>query len=267
MISMHNVGMRFPGGITALQPTSIKFERGRFTVLLGPSGAGKSTLLRCLNFLNSPSTGTVHINGLGILNGDRKRLLRHRLQTAMIFQQHQLIGRYSALKNVLIGRVGNFSTLRSLLPLPKEDLKVSLECLERVGLLDKAMERVDNLSGGQQQRVGIARGLAQQPLTILADEPVASLDPVTSKKILSLLHRICKEDGITTIVSLHQVDLALDYADRLIGLAGGSVVFDGRAENLHQRTLDRIYGKNRQTIMDKACAENGHPFQKVVHGD
>ena len=129
------------------------------------------------------------------------------------------------------------------------------------------MYRVDNLSGGQQQRVGIARGLAQKPKIILADEPVASLDPVTSKKILSLLYRICKEDGITAIVSLHQVELALEYADRLLGLAKGSIVFDGLAEHLNQKTLEHIYGKNSKALLDKECVETIHLLQKVVHGD
>jgi phosphonate transport system ATP-binding protein len=267
MITLEKVSMRFAGGITALNPTSIHLKRGEFTVLLGPSGAGKSTLLRCINFLNMPTTGSVSVNRLGALNGDRKRLLRHRLQTAMIFQQHQLIGRYSALENVLIGRYANYSTLRSLLPLPRKDSQIALECLERVGLLGKAMERVDNLSGGQQQRVGIARGLAQKPKIILADEPVASLDPLTSEKILSLLHRICREDDITAIVSLHQVDLALDFADRLIGLADGSIVFDGRAENLNPTTLERIYGKKRQDLLDQTCIETDYLFPRVVHGD
>jgi phosphonate transport system ATP-binding protein len=159
----------------------------------------------------------------------------------MIFQQHQLIGRYSALKNVLTGRIGNYSSLRTLLPLPRQDQIIALECLDRVGLLDKALVRADNLSGGQQQRVGIARGLAQQPEIILADEPVASLDPATSEKVLSLLYRICKEDGLTAIVSLHQVELAKDFADRVIGLVDGKIAFDGQRCDLSGDILDLIY--------------------------
>jgi phosphonate transport system ATP-binding protein len=241
MLELKDLSMRFPGGVNALWPTSLKIHKGQFTVLLGMSGAGKSTLLRCLNFLNMPTTGRVNVSGLGTLNGNRKLLRSHRRQTAMIFQQHQLIGRYSALKNVLTGRIGNYSSLRTFLPLPRQDQIIALECLDRVGLLDKALVRADNLSGGQQQRVGIARGLAQQPEMILADEPVASLDPATSEKVLSLLYRICKEDGLTAIVSLHQVELAKDFADRVIGLVDGKIVFDGKRFDLSGDILDLIY--------------------------
>ncbi|MBU1405867.1 MAG: phosphonate ABC transporter ATP-binding protein [Proteobacteria bacterium] len=243
MITLEQVSKGYPNGFVALKPTSLCFEKGSFTVLLGPSGAGKSTLLRCINFLNTPSSGRVSVEGLGLLNGNRVLLRSHRRRTAMIFQQHQLIDRYSALDNVLIGRIGNYSALRTLLPLPRRDHLIALESLDRVGLLHKATERVDNLSGGQQQRVGIARGLAQQPTIILADEPVASLDPATSAQVLSLLHSICKEDGLTAIVSLHQVELAKTYADRVIGLANGEVVFDGDSHALTPQILETIYHK------------------------
>ncbi len=187
VIKLNELCMCYPSGVTALQPTSITFREGDLTVLLGSSGAGKSTLLRCLNFLNRPTSGEIVMKGLGVLNGDRNQLREHRCRTAMIFQQHQLIPRFSALKNVLIGRIPKYGTLRSLFPLPKHEQAFALECLDRVGLLDKALERVANLSGGQQQRVGIARALAQKPCLILADEPVASLDPATANHVLSLL--------------------------------------------------------------------------------
>jgi phosphonate transport system ATP-binding protein len=246
MIEIKELSKSFPGGIQALYPTSLKINKGQFTVLLGMSGAGKSTLLRCLNFLNTPTTGKVCVNNLGTLNGNRQLLRNHRRKTAMIFQQHQLIDRYTAFKNVLTGRIGNYSSLRTLLPLPQKDQRIALECLNRVGLLDKALVRVDNLSGGQQQRVGIARGLAQQPEIILADEPVASLDPATSKKVLSLLYRVCKEDGLTAIVSLHQVELAKEFADRIIGLVDGKAVFDGKRSDLTAEILDSIYADQKQ---------------------
>lgn len=248
MISLDCVSKRFPGGVQALQSTCMELYKGQFTVLLGPSGAGKSTLLRCLNYLNVPSEGRIAVDGLGILNGDRRTLRRHRHRTAMIFQQHQLIGRFTALQNVLIGRIGNYSALRSLWPLPQKDHMLALECLERVGLLDKAAERVDNLSGGQQQRVGIARGLAQQPVIMLADEPVASLDPATSEKILGLLHRVCREDDLTAVVSLHQVDLARMFGDRIVGLADGKVVFDGSADQITERVYGQIYQQGVDTM-------------------
>jgi len=240
MIQLNEVHVTFPGGMTALHPTSLHFNRGEFTVLLGASGAGKSTLLRCLNLLNRPSAGSITVEGLGEVR-DRRTLHLHRRGTGMIFQQHQLIGRQSALANVLLGRIGYHSALRSLFPLPRAERHIALECLERVGLLHKALDRVDRLSGGQQQRVGIARALAQQPRLMLADEPVASLDPATSQRVLSQLKRIGTEDGITTVVSLHQVELARDYADRVIGLAHGRVVFDGAPAHLNDSVLQMIY--------------------------
>lgn len=243
MITLEQVSMKYPDGFRALKQTRLRFGKGSFTVLIGPSGAGKSTLLRCINFLNQPSSGTVTVDGLGTLNDNKNLLRRHRRQTAMIFQQHQLIERFSALDNVLIGRIGHYSTLRTLFPLPQRDRLLALESLERVGLLEKAMERADRLSGGQQQRVGIARGLTQEPAILLADEPVASLDPVASDKVLSLLHGICKEDGLTAIISLHQVEMAKAYADRIIGLANGEVVFDGTPQELTPGALASIYNK------------------------
>ncbi len=239
MIQLNDVSVQFKN-VTALQPTSLTFQQGQFVVLLGASGAGKSTLLRCLNLLREPDTGSIELAGLGALC-NRKVLQQHRRQTGMIFQQHQLIRRHSALQNVLMGRLGYHSTLRTLFPLSGQEQAIALHSLERVGLLHKALSRVDQLSGGQQQRVGIARALAQQPHLILADEPVASLDPATADKILALLHRICKEDGISAVVSLHQVELAKRYADRIIGLAHGRVVFDGAPAALTPTHITELY--------------------------
>ncbi len=179
MLELREVSVRYPNGFTGLQPVSITFHAGQITALLGQSGAGKSTLLRSLNFLTMPTSGTIHVEGLGELSNS-KIIREHRRRTAMIFQQHQLIGRYCAFKNVLMGRVAFHGRIRGLFPLPVIEQRLAFECLERVGLLDKAFERADRLSGGQQQRVGIARALAQQPKIILADEPVASLDPGTA---------------------------------------------------------------------------------------
>lgn len=244
MIELQNLEMVYPGGITGLHNTSLRFRRGDFTVLLGPSGAGKSTLLRCLNFLNRPTCGRILFEGLGPITPDRKSLAALRKRTAMIFQQHQLIPTQTAIKNVSAAFLGRCSTWRSLFPPSPADLSFGLECLDRVGLLDKALCRVDSLSGGQQQRVGIARALAQRPKVILADEPVASLDPETSKKVLSLFYTIAKKDGISAIVSLHQVELAVQYADRVIAVAGGRVVFDNIPDQLTSEALDRIYQKD-----------------------
>jgi phosphonate transport system ATP-binding protein len=160
----------------------------------------------------------------------------------MIFQQHHLIGRHTAFQNVLVGRLGYHAWWRTLWPLPRAEQSLALECLDRVGLLGRAVERAQNLSGGEQQRVGIARALAQQPRLLLADEPVASLDPATADRVLGLLNRICKEDGITCIVSLHQLDLAQAYAERVVALNRGRVVFDGPAAELSPRIIADIYG-------------------------
>ena len=242
MIRINNLSLTYPSGVKALASTSLTFRTGEFTVLLGPSGAGKSSLLHCLNLLNAPSTGQVYVDGLGELK-TTQLVRRHRLRTGMIFQQHQLIGRYSAFDNVLAGRIGYHGVLRGLLPLPWSDKILALTCLEQVGLADKALARVDRLSGGEQQRVGIARALAQQPQLVLADEPVASLDPTTASHVLSLLHDICKKQQLTTIVSLHQVNFAKQFADRIIGLAAGHVMFDGTADELSTDTLERIYSR------------------------
>jgi phosphonate transport system ATP-binding protein len=228
--------------VAALQPTSLTFRRGDFTVLLGPSGAGKSTLLRCLNGLVTPSSGEVLLEEFGPVLSSGGALRRHRAATGMVFQQHQLIGRLSALANVLTGRLARHGALRTIFPLPRADRHRAIAALERVGLLDRALERVDRLSGGQQQRVGIARALVQEPRLVLADEPVASLDPASSVRVLELLHRICKEDGLTAVVSLHQVDLARRFADRVVGISAGEVVFDAGAASLTAADLGRIYG-------------------------
>ena len=239
MIRIEAVEVTYPGGVAALLPTTVAFPQGGFTVLLGPSGAGKSTLLRCLNGLVRPSAGRV----LAAPLGDISRALRaHRRRTGMIFQQHQLIGRISVLSNVLTGRLAHHSAWRTLLPLGRAEREMALSALDRVGLGELALRRADQLSGGQQQRVGIARALIQAPELILADEPVASLDPATAARVLELLHTICASDGLTAIVSLHQVDLARRFADRIIGLAAGRVVFDGPPASLDAATVAAIYG-------------------------
>lgn len=240
ILKVSNLGVTYPGGIEALRKTSINFNPGEFTVLLGLSGAGKSSLLRSLNHLVVPSSGKVISGEFGELNS-QKKLRQHRRKTAMVFQHHQLILRHTALQNVLTGRLAYHGFWRSLLPMPKADVQLALHCLDRVGLADKALSRIDQLSGGQQQRVGIARALAQQPDIILADEPVASLDPATSEKVLTLLKKICAEDGITAVVSLHQLEYARHFADRIIGLANAEVVFDATPGQLDDTQLALIY--------------------------
>ncbi len=257
MIYLDQISKTFPGGEIALRSTTLHFEKGSFTVLLGPSGAGKSTLLRTINLLHRPTSGRIRIEGLGYLERKQGLLLRrHRRSTAMIFQSHQLIGRFSALQNVVTGCLGQHGSLRTLLPFPRKDKFRALECLDRLGLLEKANERVDNLSGGQRQRVGIARGLVQQPQIMLADEPVASLDPATGTKTLSLLKGICKEDGLTAVVSLHQIEMALRYADRIVGLCRGEVIFDGPPGRLAEKDIDRIYKTKNESNTETDCKKS-----------
>jgi phosphonate transport system ATP-binding protein len=239
MLKIDNVTVSYGTG-TALDSVSLDLLRGEVTVLLGASGAGKSTLLRCMNGLVLPQTGIVQVEGVGDLEDERVRRL-HQRRTGMIFQSHQLLGRLSALQNVLKGRLGYCSTLRSLFPPSGRDVRIALQCLERVGLLDKAQARADQLSGGERQRVGIARALAQDPTLLLADEPVASLDPVNGERILSLLHRICREDGLTAAISLHQVAFARRFADRIVGLHAGRVVFSGTPAALTDEALGMLY--------------------------
>jgi phosphonate transport system ATP-binding protein len=245
---LSDVEVTYPNGVRALSKVSLEFDAGAFCVLLGSSGAGKSTLLRCMNGLVMPNAGTITDHAGVSIHASRRHLCAHRQKTGMIFQQHHLIGRLSALQNVLLGRLSYHHALRTLIPMPRADQIAALEALDRVGLLDRALSRADELSGGQQQRVGIARALAQKPSIILADEPVASLDPETSSKVLGDLHQICREDGITAIVSLHQVELAQRFASRIIGVSGGRVVADVEPHALGTKTIDRIYQTSQQVV-------------------
>jgi len=232
----------YPGGQRALQPTTIRFEPGRITVLLGASGAGKSTLLRCLNGLVRPTAGRVLVPRHGDIS-QAIALRRHRRECGMVFQQHHLIGRLSVLDNVLMGRLGQRTLAASLWPWARQERKQALAAIDRFGLLAHALQRADQLSGGQQQRVGVARALVQQPRLLLADEPVASLDPASAERLLSLLHGICRSDGLTAVISLHQLDFARRFANRVVGLAAGSAVFDGPPQALDGEAASRLYAQ------------------------
>jgi phosphonate transport system ATP-binding protein len=250
----------YGNGTRALNPTSLQFLKGEFVVMLGASGAGKSTLLRSLNGLVLPSSGQVVVNGIGNLS-EPDQLRLHRRHTGMVFQQHHLIGRLSVLANVLIGRLGYHSGIATLAPWSRIEKEGALAALDRVGLLDRALDRADELSGGQQQRVGIARALVQEPKLLLADEPVASLDPATAERLLALLHAICRSDGLTLVVSLHQVEFARQFADRIIGLRNGTVVFDGTPATLTTELAESLYSGAPTSLRYKSPVPSIFPFQ------
>ncbi|MDH4867921.1 phosphonate ABC transporter ATP-binding protein [Alcaligenes nematophilus] len=215
-------------------------EAGEFLVVLGQSGAGKSTLLRCMNRLAQADTGELSVAGIDAMSAQDTRALRR--QVAMIFQHHDVVPRLSVLRNVLTGRLGAVPVWSSILQLfSRADIALAQDCLQRVGLAHKAQARTDSLSGGQRQRVGIARALAQRPRIILADEPVASLDPKTARLVMRYLHDASRELGITVVCNLHQVDYAREFADRIVGLAHGRVVYDGAPEQMTEDDLARIY--------------------------
>lgn len=228
------------GTVSALKDVNLEVEKGEFVILLGASGAGKSTLLRCVNGLIPPGSGTVTVGGLSVSDSDELAAIRKR--TGMIFQQYNLIHRLNVIHNVLCGRLADCGTLTSILRLfPRHDVDIAMNCLSRVGLADKAYVRTDRLSGGQQQRVGIARALAQQPDIILADEPVSSLDPRSARLVLDTLKRICREDGITVLVSLHNTQLAREFGQRVIGMKQGRIVFDTTMDAISNDTLRELY--------------------------
>ncbi|MDY7223521.1 phosphonate ABC transporter ATP-binding protein [Halalkalibacterium halodurans] len=244
MIEFKNVSLVYPNGTQGLKGVNLKINEGEFVVIVGLSGAGKSTLIRSMNRLVTPTEGELLIDGENILPYSSRQLRKLRTKVGMIFQNYNLVKRSSVMKNVISGRLGHVGTFASLLNLyPKEDVALAYRSLQRVNIAEKVYQRADQLSGGQQQRVAIARVLTQQPKIILADEPVASLDPPTSHQVMTYLRKINKEDKITTIVNLHFIDMAMEYADRIIGMRAGEVVFDGPASKVSEETFEEIYGR------------------------
>lgn len=229
------------GDFEALSEINLSVAQGEFLVVLGPSGAGKSTLLRCINRLTEPSAGEIIVCGQ-VSSSDSASLRRLRCNVAMIFQHYNVVPRLMVLKNVLTGRLGSMPSFLSLLQIfPQKDIEIAKQCLKRVELSDKAKLRTDTLSGGQKQRVGIARALAQNPKVILADEPVASLDPKTSRTVLNYLKQASSDLGIAVICNLHQVDYAKEFAQRIVGVSAGKIVYDGPPEGLTDEILQIIY--------------------------
>ena len=233
VVSLTNVRKVYGEDVVALDDVSLDIEQGEFVVVLGPSGAGKSTLLRVLNGLTAPTGGTVTVNGSPPAA---------RSEVGMVFQMHYLIESMSAYRNALTGALSRTGWLRSLLTAYAQgDKEAALRALDTVGLLDAAQQRAGSMSGGQKQRVGIARALVQDPELLLADEPVSSLDPKAARDVMGYLKRAADERGLTTVASLHQVNVAREFGDRFIGVRDGEVVFDGPREALSMDVVDDLY--------------------------
>ena len=248
MISFEHITKVYSNGVRGLEDVNLCINDGEFVSIIGLSGAGKSTLLRSINRLIDVTSGDIRVNGTSITKAGKSELRKIRRHIGMISQNFNLVKRSTVQMNVLSGRLGYYSTLKSILGLfSKEDYQRTIEALEQVGLSDKLHTRSDELSGGQQQRVSIARTLVQQADIILADEPVASLDPVTSRKILSDLQDINRKLGKTIIVNIHSVELAKEFSTRVIAMKSGRIVFDGTPAELTEEELIRIYGKSFST--------------------
>ena len=242
MIKFDNVSKVYPNGFKGLKNVSLEIEQGEFVAIIGLSGAGKSTLIRTINRVHDVTEGTLTVDGVDVSTLKGKSLRQFRRSIGMIFQSFNLITRTTVLNNVLTSNIPDLPFWRVLLGVyPKEQKIIALEALDKVGILDKAYTRCDHLSGWQQQRVALARTLAQQPKIMLADEPVAALDPVTAKQVMDDFRRINKEMNISVLINIHHVDLALEYADRVIGVRAGEVVYDGPASKVTQEVLDQIY--------------------------
>ena len=240
---------KFPNDYVALKNVNLNVKKGEFIAVIGLSGSGKSTMLRMINRLINPTKGQIHILGEDITNYSGKKLRNIRSKVGMIFQQHNLIKRASVLTNVLTGQLGSIQTYRSLLnSFPNKAYELAYENLRRVGIEEKALNRATELSGGQQQRVAIARALMQNPLIMLADEPVASLDPATSHSVMKYLKDINQNDDVTILTSLHFLSLAREYSSRVIAMKAGEIVFDGLPSEIDNDRFKAIYGEDSTEV-------------------
>ena len=259
MLVVESVSRRF-GAKAAVCDVSFETDRGGFIGIIGRSGAGKSTLLRLINRLIDPHEGRIVFDGTEITALRGRELRQWRARSAMIFQQFNLVGRLDVLTNVLMGRLATVPCWRALLQLwPEDDKAIAMSALEQFDIAALAAQRADHLSGGQQQRVAIARALVQEPELILADEPIASLDPRNTRIVMDALLRINKHFGITVICNLHSLDIARSYCDRLIGMAGGRLVFDGAPAELTDAAAREIYGLEADDVLDARQAPAGRP--------
>ncbi|MFN8524472.1 MAG: phosphonate ABC transporter ATP-binding protein [Chloroflexota bacterium] len=245
MLRIEHLTKVFPNGVRAIDDLSLEVPDGEFLVIIGLSGSGKSTLLRCVNRLVEPTSGKIFLDNVEITALSPSGLREARKKIGMIFQQFNLVKRSSVITNVLSGRLGSASTWQSAVgQFPDRDYQQAMTNLERVGIPEKANQRADTLSGGQQQRVAIARALMQEPKIMLADEPVASLDPATSHSVMKYLEEINQQDGITVLCNLHFLSLARRYATRVIALKAGTIVFDGKPLEIDEKRFREIYGED-----------------------
>lgn len=243
LLDIRGLTKRYTKDRAALHDISFSLRQGELVSVIGPSGAGKSTLLRCINRMIEPSAGSIAFNGQEVISLRRRELRGLRCRISMIFQHYNLVYRLTAIENVLHGRLGHKSTIAGMLGVYSEAEKIkALDILAQLGIVEFAYVRTDQLSGGQKQRVGIARALVQDPLLMLCDEPIASLDPKSSRTIMGYLRAIADSLGIACLVNLHQVDFALEYSDRVIALRGGEMVFDGVPGEVTSALIDEIYG-------------------------
>ena len=246
-VRVEGVSKVFPNGIQALDSVDLEVHQGEFLVVIGLSGSGKSTLLRCINRLETPSAGRIWISGREVTAAEGAELRRLRTEIGMIFQQFNLVKRHTVLSNVLSGYLGHASLAASLLlRFSDEERRRAQACLDRVGLGDRGTSRADALSGGQQQRVAIARALMQQPQLILADEPVASLDPALRHSVMRHIEALNQEEGMTVMCTLHDIDLIDRYATRVVALRDGKLVFEGQPESFDGDTFRQIYGEDAE---------------------
>ena len=242
MIEFKDVSKIYPNGVKGLDNINLKIDQGEFVAIIVLSGAGKSTLIRTINRMIDITSGKLTVNGKEVNNLKGKELRKFRRKIGMIFQSFNLVTRTSVIKNVLTAKVPDIPFVRSAFSIFTKDEKLqALEALDKVGIVEKAFIRADQLSGGQQQRVALARTLAQNPEIILADEPVAALDPITARRVMEDFRKINKEMNISILINIHHVELALNYADRIIGILDGKIVYDGKAEDVTEEILDDIY--------------------------
>lgn len=257
LLELNHVSKQYGNDTVALSDVNFSVKEGEFVSVIGPSGAGKSTLLRCINRMIDANSGEIIFDDVNVMNLSKRELRKLRTKIGMIFQHYNLVNRLSVIENVLHGRLGYKSTLSGMLGIySEEEKKQALKILNILGLDEQVYKRCDQLSGGQKQRVGIARALIQEPKMLLCDEPIASLDPNASKVIMDHLKNISSSMGLTVLINLHQVDVALNYSDRIIGVSGGKIVYNGSPNHITENEIRTIYGSQVEELIVNVGGRN-----------